>query len=242
MSVPNLAPIQPAPLAQSERISAADQIFDALHVQILTMELAPGTRLSETEVGQQFAVSRQPVRDAFFRLAQLGFLVIRPQRATIVSPISIEAVMQARFVRASLELETTRIACEVMGNGDHAALRGLLAQQKAAMEAGDKVEFHRLDDAFHREICERAGVGFVWDVVRVNKAHIDRVRFLSLSFASARTFAEHERIMDAIEARDAPTATAEMRQHLSQIRSLIGRIRDENAEMFVPGEPVPEIL
>ncbi|MDO5657721.1 MAG: GntR family transcriptional regulator [Paracoccus sp. (in: a-proteobacteria)] len=242
MPNPLLSSLQPAPLAQTERISAADQIFDALHMQILTLELPPGARLSETEVGQQFGVSRQPVRDAFFRLAQLGFLIIRPQRATVVSPISIEAVMRARFVRAALELETTRIACEVMGADDHAALRQLIEAQRSAMEAGDKRSFHSLDDAFHREICARAGLGFAWDVVRVNKAHMDRVRFLSLSFASGRAFAEHEQIMDAIEARDAPRATAAMRHHLAQIKHLITRIRDENAALFLPGETVPEVL
>ena len=66
--------------------SAADQIFAALYRQVLTLELPPGSRLSEAEVARRMGVSRQPVRDAFWRLSQLGFLTIRPQRATTVSP------------------------------------------------------------------------------------------------------------------------------------------------------------
>ena len=61
------------------RPSVADHVFDELRREILTLELAPGTKLSEVEVATQMGVSRQPVRDAFYRLSKLGFLLIRPQ-------------------------------------------------------------------------------------------------------------------------------------------------------------------
>jgi DNA-binding GntR family transcriptional regulator len=83
-----------------------------LHSQILLLELPPGTKMSEVEVAKALGVSRQPVRDAFYRLSKLGFLSIRPQRATLVSQISSTAVLQARFVRNALEAETVRTACQ----------------------------------------------------------------------------------------------------------------------------------
>lgn len=88
------------------RPSVTDQIFDEMRRRILSLELPPGTKVSEVEVGKQMGVSRQPVRDAFYRLSQLGFLQIRPQRATTVSLISGEAVMRARFIRTAVEMET----------------------------------------------------------------------------------------------------------------------------------------
>ena len=68
-----------------ERPTVADQVYAELHRQILSLDLAPGAKISEIDVARAMGVSRQPVRDAFFRLSQLGFLVIRPQRATTVS-------------------------------------------------------------------------------------------------------------------------------------------------------------
>ena len=59
-------------------------------------------------------VSRQPVRDAFYRLSRLGFLTIWPQRATIVAPISERAVLQARFIRTAIELETVQAAARML--------------------------------------------------------------------------------------------------------------------------------
>lgn len=216
-----------------DRPSITDVVFNELHRQILSLDLPPGTRMSEADVAQIMNVSRQPVRDAFYRLSKLGFLIIRPQRATVVSAISEEAVMQARFIRAAIEAETVRVACDRFGPEDLRAIEALLDQQRQAVEARDPVAFHDLDDRFHREICERGGSGFAWEVIRENKAHMDRVRFLSLSFASAGAYEDHLMIFDAIRDRAPDRAIAAMRVHLSRIREQIRRIRSEHEGYFV---------
>lgn len=223
---------QLTPLETIARPSIADAVFDQLHDQILSLQLPPGTKLSEVDVARSVDVSRQPVRDAFYRLSKLGFLTIRPQRATVVSSISPTAVMQARFVRASLELETVRAACERLGPADIDSLSALIDRQSAAIAANDPLAFHGLDDQFHREICERAGLGFAWEIIRENKAHMDRVRYLSLSFASRDAFEDHVNILTAIKARDPQAATGSMRLHLSRIKTQLLRIRDEFSEYF----------
>ena len=68
--------------------TTTDRIFDELYQRIITLDLPPGARMSEAEVSRALGVSRQPVRDAFWRLSKLGFLTVRPQRATTVSPSS----------------------------------------------------------------------------------------------------------------------------------------------------------
>ncbi|PJN92638.1 hypothetical protein CNY89_27960, partial [Amaricoccus sp. HAR-UPW-R2A-40] len=50
------------------------------------------------------------------------------------------------------------------------ALGVVLNRQAEAVAAREKERFHALDEAFHREICERAGLGFAWALVRENKA------------------------------------------------------------------------
>lgn len=214
------------------RPSVADTVFEELHSQILLLELPPGTKMSEAEVAKALGVSRQPVRDAFYRLSKLGFLSIRPQRATLVSQISEKAVLQARFIRSAIEAETVRTACSVLTDEDHRALDDLLDRQREAVEAGDAAVFHALDDQFHKEICERAGLGFAWEIIRENKAHMDRVRFLSLSFASRDAFNDHVRVMDAIRARDEDQAMRQMRAHLSRIKDQIVRIRADHTQYF----------
>ena len=111
-------------------------------------------------------------------------------------------------------------------------MEAIIAQQDRAIALRDPAAFHDLDDQFHRELCERAGVGFAWETAREMKSHMDRVRYLSLSFASERAFEEHKDILAAIRARDPDRAAQMVRLHLSRILDQIVRIRAENAAYF----------
>jgi DNA-binding GntR family transcriptional regulator len=212
--------------------SAADQVFEALYNQVVTLALPPGTRLSEAEVARAAGVSRQPVRDAFWRLSQLGFLTIRPQRSTEVSIISEEAVQQARFVRTALEVETIRLAAEHFGPEEVAALEAVMTEQAAAIAADDREGFHALDDEFHRRICALCGHEYAWALIREQKAHMDRVRYLSLSFGAQVAYDDHRMILDAVRAGDVPGSVAAMRTHLSRLVDHLPRIRAEHGEQF----------
>src|SRR5690554_5571253 len=68
----------------------------------------PGTRISETELAAAYEVSRQPVREAFIKLAEEGLLAVRPQRGTFILRISIPAVLTARFIREAVEADIVR--------------------------------------------------------------------------------------------------------------------------------------
>ncbi|MDV7144473.1 GntR family transcriptional regulator [Tropicimonas sp. TH_r6] len=214
------------------RPSVADQAFSELHKQIVWLTLPPGARLSEVEVAKALGVSRQPVRDAFFRLAQLGFLEIRPQRATRVCLISSEAVAQARFVRTALEVEIVRVACESLTTQWKRQLKRNLAEQELAVQADDRKAFHHLDDAFHEALCLMSNHPFAWQIIQQSKAHLDRVRLLSLSFNQEQTLDEHKVLFDAVVARDKDLAESAMRAHLARLDSEIDRIRAENPDYF----------
>jgi DNA-binding GntR family transcriptional regulator len=219
-------------LERIQRPSVSDTVYEELNRQILTLVLPPGTKMSEVDVAQALGVSRQPVRDAFYRLSKLGFLTIRPQRATTVSLISERSVMQARFVRTAIELETVRAACARLAAADFTALSDILDEQAKALSPTAAERFHQLDDQFHREISERAGHGYVWDIIRENKAHMDRVRYLSPSFASEHAYLEHRDILAALMSRDATAATRTIRHHLTRILDQIVQIRAAHSAFF----------
>jgi GntR family transcriptional regulator, rspAB operon transcriptional repressor len=221
-----------APLEPMIRASIADQVFDVLYQQVLSLALPPGTKMSEAEIAKQLNVSRQPVRDAFYRLSKLGFLLIQPQKATQVSHIHIQDVLKARFIRTSIEVEVMRRAAQGLTEADFAKLDANMIEQHEAVAKGDRASFHRLDDAFHLLLCQGAGVGFVWDAVRENKAHTDRVRYLSLVEGSQRAMEGHVRILAALRARDEEAAVAELRAHLGQIEQIIADLRIANHAWF----------
>lgn len=220
------------PLQDARPVSVTDQIYEALYARVVNLTLPPGTRMSEAEVAAQLGVSRQPVRDAFFRLSQLGFIQIRPQRATIVTPISEGAIRQAFFIRNALEVACLRKAAPRLTVEHHDALDGLIDRQEAAVEADDRSLFHELDDRFHHDICDYAGLEFVWTLVKDNKGHMDRARWLSLSYNALNAMREHRRILAALRARDADAAAAAVTEHLSRIDDTLDRLRAEQPHML----------
>lgn len=212
--------------------TVTDQVYEALYERVVDLTLPPGAKLSEAEVAAQMGVSRQPVRDAFYRLSQLGFIQIRPQRATVVTPISEEAIRQAKFIRLSLELSCIREAVQRLTEAQLDALEGLLDRQQAAADADRRSEFHALDDQFHHDIASHSGLGFVWAVVKDKKGHMDRARYLSLGYNAGTALAEHRVILQALRARDSAAALAAMTAHLSRIDQLLARLRSERPEVL----------
>lgn len=220
-------------LKRENRPSVANQVFDILQQRILKLELPPLAKISETEVANRMGVSRQPVREAFARLARLGFLEIRPQSGTIVSLISEKAILRARFIRTALETQTMRNACETLTKDDIAALEELIHKQKEAVANNDRELFHALDEEFHREICDRSGVGYIWDLIHDHKAHMDRIRMLSLTETSQKlALNEHIEILEAIANNKPDLAAAAVTTHLSRILVLIEQIKAENHDWF----------
>lgn len=225
-------------IRQPPQPSVADQVFDQLQSSILTLELPPLTRISEAEVARQMGVSRQPVREAFKRLAKLGFLHIRPQSGTTVSLICEQAVLHARFIRTALEVKTCRTASAARDPAGLARLGALIAEQKDAIAAEDRSRFHALDDAFHQEICALAGAGYVWDLIQQNKAHMDRIRMLSLSTSSQQqALTEHIALRDAIAAGQPDAAEAVITRHLDRILVLIAEVKALDHHYFQDTQP-----
>ena len=227
--------MSPASQARDRRTSV-DDIFDHLYGAIASLSLRPGDKISEAEVAAEFGVSRQPVRDAFSRLANDNLLLIRPQRATEVRRFSMREIEKARFVRAAVEAEVLRRAAGEAGPDGTARLRRCLEEQADAIAAGDYGLFGQLDYAFHDAICEVAGVAFASEVIRGEKAKVDRLCILSLAKEDRmpQLLDDHRRIVTAIEAGDPLRAVEIGMIHLSRLDETIDAIAASNADYFDP--------
>lgn len=213
----------------------AVRIVTALRDEIVTMALKPGDVISESDIAARHGVSRQPVREAFIRLAQQGLLLIRPKRATVVKKISADGVRQSRFIRESIEVEIVRRLAQ-NGHADAAAvLGGVIAEQEAASAGGHVHQFHLLDEEFHRQLARLAGVEYAWQLVADHKIQLDRVRYLTLGKASQElAISEHQGIVDAVTAGDVGLAEARIRGHLRRAEALLTQTIAEFPHFFEP--------
>lgn len=220
----------------TDRRAAVDKIFDHLFLEINSLRLLPGDRISEAEIAAQFGVSRQPVRDAFTRLANLDLLVIRPQRATEIRRFSSREIEKSRFVRASVEAEVLRRAARNFDASAKDVIEGCLDRQRTAIANADLQEFGALDYEFHHCLCDIAGVDFAFEVISAEKAKVDRLCMLGLAKENRmpQLLADHEAIAAAVAAGDAHLAVEAGMLHLTRLDATIEAIKTTSAKYFEP--------
>ncbi|HCW98275.1 MULTISPECIES: GntR family transcriptional regulator [Pantoea] len=210
------------------------QIYRYLRKDIVTCVIQPGSLLSEKEVSARFNVSRQPVREAFIKLAEAGLVQVLPQRGTFVRKISARRVADGRFIREAVEVSVVRRAALEIEPAALMTLEHNLQLQKMAASRQDSQAFLGLDDEFHRLIAESINCALAWETVENIKAAMDRVRFLTLSEVSPpdSLIEQHEEILSALKNHDADAAEAAMRRHLQEMIFSITPIAERNSEWF----------
>ncbi|WP_246252223.1 GntR family transcriptional regulator [Ancylobacter pratisalsi] len=218
-------------------VAVGPQLYRLLRERIIRGDLPPGARISEAEIAVGYNVSRQPVREAFIKLAEESLVEVRPQRGTYVRRISVPAVMTARFIREAVEADIARQVAQHPNTDFMRALRVLIEQQRAIAQDADPSVFLRLDEAFHRTLAEAAGQVAVWDILEGLKTQMDRVRYITArQLPRERLIDQHNAILDAIEAGDGGAAEAAMRSHLKEIMTDLPLIARTEPEFF--DEPV----
>lgn len=213
------------------------QLYRLLRDRIVRGDIAPGARISETEIATAYFVSRQPVREAFIKLAEEGLVGVRPQRGTYVSLISVPAVMTARFIREAVEADVVRRVAETVDATGMDQLDAHIAAQRALGPDASGDEFMRLDEDFHRTLAELAGQAAVADHLEGLKTQMNRVRHISArQFARDRLIAQHAEVVAGIRDRNPDRAEAAMRGHLREILADLPEIIAGRPDFFDAAE------
>lgn len=202
----------------------SDQVFEFIRDDIISMHLLPGQKISENSLADKFSVSRTPVREALNRLSSLGFVEVRPQRGTFVTKLSMAFILEARFIRESLEVAVVNQLAESRVDSMVRECEKLLAAQAKAAGKKDALGFQQLDDRFHMMLADATGFKRVGRVIESEKAHMDRVRNLSLVELTGQyeqVLRQHHAILDAIKSGSAEKAARAMRTHMRDVFNIL---------------------
>ncbi|MDR1827633.1 MAG: GntR family transcriptional regulator [Methylobacteriaceae bacterium] len=212
----------------------SSQIFENLRLAIIQQNLRPGHFLSEWDIARQFNVSRQPVREAFIRLGDIGLVEIRPRRGTFVRLISLRELSTARFLRETIEASFARIAAKRATAQDIADLAAVLADHRILAQKDDYVGLLEHDEKFHRTLARIAGREDAWPIINKLKAPVDRARFLTVPNAASvhDIINQHEQIMLAIEEGDPDKAEAALLTHLHEIDNYLPSLQNQYPYLF----------
>ncbi|HEX8497433.1 MAG TPA: GntR family transcriptional regulator [Actinomycetales bacterium] len=225
---PALQPIRP----ESTRARASDRVLDQLFTGIRNLVLEPGQSLSETELAEQLHVSRTPLREAIARLVDMGLVTVVPQVGTRVALISMADVVQAQFVRETLEVAAFAAAC-ADPDRDVSVLRGLLAEQRTAWRDHDVDRFFVLDEALHEQVFVLSGFPGAWAAVQGMKVQLDRLRRLMPDLDTIDALiGEHTAIVDALEAGRRPAGQRQTAAHARRVLQYAPSLREQFPDYF----------
>ena len=218
--------------------SDKDRLYTDLKRKILTLELEPSTSLDETTLSAAYGISRTPLRDVFRQLAGEGYIQIRDNRGTIVSPMS-HKTMRDFFLTAPLIYSTiARLAAQNARPTQIEELRRVQEQFRQAVRNGAIEGMVFWNDRFHFVMGEMADNHYL--MPSLQRLLIDHAR-IGQTFWRARSkdmhgridtaADQHDQLIEAIEAGDEEAAVTVTLDHWALSR--------DHMEMFVRPDPLP---
>lgn len=218
------------------RRSKADEAYHAIRAAILDGTLPPGAAIDKPAICRDLRLSRFPVTAAIARLAFERLVDVEPQRGSFVSRIAASDARELMLVRRGIEVEVAGEAALRLDETSIALLGRIMRYQKAALDAGDHQDFHRLDHAFHDQILEMLGFARTGEILEGLRTRVDRVRRMLLPVPGRmkRTFQEHQAILQALASHDPTAARAAMRDHLERVLEEFDVLAREKPELFAP--------
>ncbi len=134
-------------------LSLTEQAYRQIEELICTLQLPPGTLLSEFMLAERLGIGRTPIREALQRLALDGLVVVIPRRGILVSEINLHTQLRLLEMRRVVERLLARLAAERATASERAAFADIAAKMRQAADQSDDIAFMRHDRSFNQLIA-----------------------------------------------------------------------------------------
>ncbi len=224
-------------LKRKSRETSREYALRVMTENIVSLDLAPGSTVSENELSAELGLSRTPVREALIELAKTNIVEILPQRGSRISFVNYAMVDESRFVRMIFEAAVVKICCDVATKDDFIRLDDNIAMQKRYAEDDLHYrDFLKADNEFHMMFFKIANKLQTYKLMNSLSVHFDRVRNMSIgvhdSNTNVRNLENHIDILNAIKARDGQLAEQFLTSHLSRYKNDEDAIRKKYPQYF----------
>jgi DNA-binding GntR family transcriptional regulator len=201
-------------------------VYDRLRRNIVSGELAPGSRIVELDIAGQVGTSQGPVREALQRLEREGLVQRRAHSATVVTDLVLDEMYELFSIRSLIEGFAIRHTVECISAEQCDQLAHLTGLMREEGRREDMLGLTVYDMEFHRLICKWSGNATLlraWDPLY---SQIQRfvVRTHRDYFGSVTAVAEtHDPIVAALRNHDVEQVTPLIQEHIMLIWSLFAR-------------------
>lgn len=206
---------------RTNRVS--DRVCEQLRQLIISLELAPGTLIVESQLMERLECGRTPLREALQRLHEESLIVALPRRAISVAEITVAGLQQLYEARWHLEPELGRLAAQRSSHEQLERLQSLLAGPQPAPPMVTPFAVTEWDMAFHRTLAGASGNRYLAAAFERIQGPAQRLLVLAYSRGSflPPTIEEHRAIFEALVAGDSDTVATELHEHIRKAKDRI---------------------
>lgn len=203
--------------------------------RIMAGELVPGSPLREEHIARELGVSATPVREAFRRLANEGWITSAPYRGSFIRRYSSEELDDLFRLREALEGLAVRLASSCAPPEQLDRLRAAVDAEAAYIAAAEKrgealvsPSFEQ-ELAFHTAVAELGGSPLLTERLETLKAQLAYIFLLGRGRREApaelkKVNLQHRMIWQAVSLGWGDIAEQLIRRHISEGRS---RLRED---------------
>ena len=212
------AKIIPIPRAALHEVAA-----HRLRQMLVENRIPPGAKLNERALAEVLKVSRTPLREAIRMLAAEGLVELLPNRGAIAVALDEDDVRNTFEVMAGLEAQSGELAIERITPEELMEIKAQHFEMLAAYTRNDLPGYYRLNAQIHSAINAAAKNPVLTHTYNQVNARLQALRFRSNQDGEKwkNAVKEHEKMIDALEARDAAAIRALLLAHLRTKRDVV---------------------
>ncbi len=201
-----------------------EEIYDALHRQIIAGKYAPGDWLRQDDIASQMGVSMTPVREALDLLVAKGIAERVPYRGVCVRQMSEKDIVEAYGMRLFLEAMIARETALNISPEQIANLQSIMAEMDRHVDLNEMPQERQLSREFHAAIAEASGNSLLIELYSiVSNAFPDWLLYEALyrkpelvSGSVTQTHDEHAAILEAFMKRNPDLAVRLSLEHVME--------------------------
>jgi DNA-binding GntR family transcriptional regulator len=199
--------------------SLTEKAYRTLVDKIVTLELTPGSVLTESDLMREMRIGRTPIREAIQRLIVEGLVTHLHHRGMLVADIRAEEVQQINEFRAQVEGYAARLAATRMTPSEIQELQRIHAGLDRSMADMDTDTFVAQDRRFHELLARGAKNRYLEaTLLRLYNLHLRLWYYLYKKQGGLReTVHEHQEVIEALVRRDSEESELAMRGYVMRL-------------------------
>lgn len=219
-----------------EKPISSDVIYQDLLNRIISLEIEPGSKISENKICEEYNVSRSVIRNVFAKLAQLKLISVYPQRGTYVNKIDLDYIQNALLIRIAIEKEMLRRFMKLENKEETIEkMKHNIELQKTFYGEREYIDaFKELDEEFHKFIILSTENKNILELLDEHLLHISRWRnvYVKSGHKIGDLIEEHINILNAITDGDEERALDFLSGHIVTVNDVVSSL-DSYKDYFV---------